>query len=93
MVYAGRWLGRWGFGWQTWFHYMVTYLCDAQTLVVYAALWLAWALMLVVPTRYLVLLAGLYEFTFRLLPEQVRGLGGWGGRGGGSVCVVGWLFG
>ncbi len=44
---------------------------NKQTLAVYAAAWLAWGLLLVVPTRYLVLLAGLYEFSFRLLPVQV----------------------
>ena len=44
----------------------------AQTLVVYLALWAAWLVLLFVPTRYLVLAAGLYEFTFRLLPVQVR---------------------
>lgn len=54
--------------------------------MVYAALWLAWALMVLVPTRYLVLLAGLYEFTFRLLPEQVVENGGSGkGFGDGGL--------
>lgn len=41
-----------------------------KTLVIYGALWCLWLLCIVVPTRYLILMGGLYEFTFRLLPEQ-----------------------
>lgn len=53
--------------------HFIPYQSINQTLVLYGALWLAWALLVLVPTRYLLLLAGLYEFIFRLLPVQVRG--------------------
>ncbi|EWM25237.1 protein c kinase isoform a [Nannochloropsis gaditana] len=41
-----------------------------KTLAIYAALWALWLICLLLPTRYLILVAGLYEFTFRLFPEQ-----------------------